>query len=406
MLANRSKEFLPSIISPFQSAFVPGRQIQDNILVAHEAFHYLKLRKNDDIEELALKLDMSKAYDRSVSFSMTLNGKVGSYFKPSRGLRQGDPISPYLFLFISKVISSLIQRACECTPNISDAKVFELCEILGVPATMNPGRYLELPTIWGRLKKASFSFIKARLTDKIQSWKLCTLSMAGRETFINSVAQAVPTFPMHCFNCQSPSAGNWMLYWQIFWWGQKKHESKIHWRSWQFLGQPKHCGGLGFRNLSKFNIALLAKQVRRIHSDPTSLCALIIKGLYYPNSDILHAGKDSCASWAWSSLLDGKALIVDGARWQVRNGETVDIWVDRWITGPGSGFLRPILLVDHSRPHKVKDIIDWSSHSWCLNLIQDLISIEECNQIEKIVSGDHKEWGFHGQIWLSLHSHP
>ncbi|PRQ30742.1 putative RNA-directed DNA polymerase [Rosa chinensis] len=64
MLANRLKEFLPSIISPHQCAFVPGRQIQDNILVAHEAFHYLKLRKSGDIQELALKLDMSKAYDR------------------------------------------------------------------------------------------------------------------------------------------------------------------------------------------------------------------------------------------------------------------------------------------------------------------------------------------------------
>ncbi|KAK9951418.1 hypothetical protein M0R45_006860 [Rubus argutus] len=64
ILANRLKGILPKIISPFQSAFVPGRQIQDNILIAHEAFHYLKLKKSSKIFELALKLDMSKAYDR------------------------------------------------------------------------------------------------------------------------------------------------------------------------------------------------------------------------------------------------------------------------------------------------------------------------------------------------------
>lgn len=64
ILANRLKSFLPNIISLFQGAFVPGRQIQDNILVAHEAFHYLKLRKNGELHKLALKLDMSKAYDR------------------------------------------------------------------------------------------------------------------------------------------------------------------------------------------------------------------------------------------------------------------------------------------------------------------------------------------------------
>ncbi|KAL6202665.1 hypothetical protein ACLB2K_026371 [Fragaria x ananassa] len=141
VLANRLKSFLPDIISPHQGAFAPGRQIQDNILVAPEAFHYLKLRKTGDRHELALKLDMNKAYDRvewdilemvlikmgfghgwvsllracvcSVSFAVTLDGKTGDYFSPSRGLRQGDPISPYLLLFIFEVFSSLIQRACE-----------------------------------------------------------------------------------------------------------------------------------------------------------------------------------------------------------------------------------------------------------------------------------------------------
>ncbi|KAK9928646.1 hypothetical protein M0R45_025770 [Rubus argutus] len=137
MLANRLKEFLPNIISPFQCAFVPGRQIQDNILVAHEAFHYLKLRKTGDIHELALKLDMSKAYDKvewdfledvllrmgfdmifvnlimacvkSVSFAVTLNGKV-RLFQSLKGVESGDPISPYLFLFICEVFSLLIRK--------------------------------------------------------------------------------------------------------------------------------------------------------------------------------------------------------------------------------------------------------------------------------------------------------
>lgn len=56
-----------------------------------------------------------------------------------------------------------------CTPNMSDARVHDICEILGVPATINPGRYLGLPTVWGRSKRASLSFIKAKLADKIQN---------------------------------------------------------------------------------------------------------------------------------------------------------------------------------------------------------------------------------------------
>ena len=64
ILANRLKGILGDIISPQKKAFVPGRQIQDNIIVAHEAFHYLKLKKHGDVSELGLKLDMNKAYDR------------------------------------------------------------------------------------------------------------------------------------------------------------------------------------------------------------------------------------------------------------------------------------------------------------------------------------------------------
>jgi hypothetical protein len=147
-------------------------------------------------------------------------------------------------------------------------------------------------------------------------------------------------------------------------------------------------GGMGFRNLSDFNISLLAKQVWRLFSDPTSLCAQVLKGLYYPNCDILSAGKGSRASWAWSSLLEGKGLIVAGARWQVGNGDSIDIWADKWITCSTSGFLHPILPIDQSRPQLVKELIDWNTTSWKLNQIQDLISVEDCQNIEIIPLGD------------------
>lgn len=64
VLANRIKPLLPSIISQAQSAFVSERLIQDNILIAHEVFHFLKLRKSTKTFEMGVKLDMNKAYDR------------------------------------------------------------------------------------------------------------------------------------------------------------------------------------------------------------------------------------------------------------------------------------------------------------------------------------------------------
>lgn len=64
VLANRLKHFLPHLISPMQNAFVAGRQIQDNIGIAHEIYHFLKLRKTKSKFKLGMKLDMHKAYDR------------------------------------------------------------------------------------------------------------------------------------------------------------------------------------------------------------------------------------------------------------------------------------------------------------------------------------------------------
>ena len=139
VLANRLRKILPRIILEAQSAFVPGRLISDNILIAFETLHHMKHMKGNQQGFMALKLDMSKAYDRvewaflekimlkmgfenswvsmimecvhTVSYSILINGEPRGFFHPTRGLRQGDPISPYLFLLCAEGLNALLMKA-------------------------------------------------------------------------------------------------------------------------------------------------------------------------------------------------------------------------------------------------------------------------------------------------------
>jgi hypothetical protein len=106
-----------------------------------------------------------------------------------------------------------------------------------------------------------------------------------------------------------------------FWWGDTEEKKRMHWMAWWKLCVPKKKGGMGFRDLHAFNLAMLAKQSRRLVTKPNSLCAQVLKAKYYPNCDILKAGPKKGASFTWQSIIAGLGTFKSGCIWRVGIGK-------------------------------------------------------------------------------------
>jgi hypothetical protein len=128
--------------------------------------------------------------------------------------------------------------------------------------------------------------------------------------------------------------------------GHKENDSKMSWMSWERMGLSKSVGGLGFRDLECFNMAMLAKQGWRLLHHQDSLAAQFLKEKYYPNNSFLSAHLGARPSFAWRSIFKSRDLLREGLVWRVGNGESIKIWEDKWLPSPVSYLVQsPIRLL-------------------------------------------------------------
>ena len=264
VIANRIKPLLPDLISPTQSAFVPRRQISDNILLAQELLK--NYHRKDTSPRCAIKVDIQKAFDtirwdflldvlETMGFPAIVNGELEGFFSSSKGLRQGDPLFPYLFVIAMDVLSMIIQKKisedssfiyhwrCEAL-NIThlcfaddlllfcgnstrsayviknslneffslsgmvanNAKSFILSagvhpsftrsvqDIFGYSVGSLPINYLGAPLISSKITDHDCNCLLERMVARIKSWTNRFLSFAGRLQLIQSVLLSMQNF--------------------------------------------------------------------------------------------------------------------------------------------------------------------------------------------------------------------
>lgn len=179
-----------------------------------------------------------------------------------------------------------------------------------------------------------------------------------------------------------------------FWWGSTEGKHKIHWKKWNSLCFPKEYGGLNFRDFEGFNKALIAKQVWRIFTNPTSMLALVLKSRYFPNSYLLQASATAKSSFFWKGFVWGLELLKSGLRKQIGNGRDTYIFSDPWLPRP-----RLFKVISNGGGDPNCAVSEFMTHPdrWDINKLQMFLCPEDVNLIASILisSSAPDKWIWH-----------
>lgn len=140
------------------------------------------------------------------------------------------------------------------------------------------------------------------------------------------------------------------------------------WISWEELCIPKAQGGINFKLLKEFNLALLAKQGWKLQTEPNSFASQVLKPKYFTDCDFVNASLGKRPSYLWRSIMATQHLVRHGMRWRVGNGEKILVWVDKWLPTPTTFKVISPQNTLHVQP-RVNELIDSHSSDWNSRLV-------------------------------------
>lgn len=181
-----------------------------------------------------------------------------------------------------------------------------------------------------------------------------------------------------------------------YFWGGSLDNHKLRWLRWEDLTRAKAVGGMGFKDLRLFNLAMLGKQSWRLVTRLESLGSRVLKGKYFPHGGFLLATKKKNSCHTWRAILAGRTVLQKGFIKRVGTGETINIWEDNWI--PSLHRLRPLTKPEECNANKVSELLSEDGNGWNCDLIACCFHPVEAKEIMKIpldrLHEDFNAWAF------------
>ncbi|GKB35100.1 RNA-directed DNA polymerase, eukaryota, reverse transcriptase zinc-binding domain protein [Tanacetum coccineum] len=357
ILANRLSLVIGSCISPVQYAFIKGRSILDGSLILNEVIEWYRKCKKP---LMIFKVDFEKAFDsvrwdflalvmaklgfgirwcnwikgclQHARSSVLVNGSPTVGFEISRGLRQGDPLSPFLFILAMEGLNALICKALHCGEwsrlnaqnlicilrcfylvsglkinvhksnilgiGVSEEDISVMANDIGCGSSKLPMKYLGVPVGSNMARCANWDVIINKFSSKLSQWKARLISVGGRLSLIKSVLSSLPTY---------------------------------------FMSLYKDLGGLGIGSISALNAGLLFKWVWRFMQNSDELWSSVVKAIYGCSggiqADITHSSNHStwCGILSKVSSLKTKGIdLLSLCTRKLGNGAAIRFWDDVW----------------------------------------------------------------------------
>uniref|UniRef100_A0A2N9IDN0 Reverse transcriptase domain-containing protein n=1 Tax=Fagus sylvatica TaxID=28930 RepID=A0A2N9IDN0_FAGSY len=382
VLANRLREVLGSLLSPSQNAFIQGRQIQDSVLIANES---LDSRLNSGVPGLICKLDVEKAYDHvnwnflmyllercgfgvkwhnwikfcisSVRFSVLINGTPCGFFPSSRGLRQGDSLSPLLFVLVMEALSRLMDRAVARGYLEDDTLVF-------CGATRDQLYHLKGVLL-------CFEAVSRLRINLGKSEIVPVGSVVDVEALAHVLGGRIASLPMKYLGLPLGARYKSKEIWNPIL--EKMERRMAGWKR-SYLSKG---GGLGLRQIIPFNQALLGKWLWRFANERNAYWRQVIASKYGCDRDGWHSkeGRGGHGVCLWKHIQSGWSRFSRYVHYTVGAGDSIRFWMDRWND---EGLLRDVFpAIYQIAIHKqatVSEYLSWHNDDmvWSVNLHRSL----------------------------------